>query len=439
MKKRRSKMGKISQCMIVKNEEKNIERALSWGKEIVSEQIVVDTGSTDRTVELAEKMGAKVYHFEWIDDFAAAKNYAIEQAGGDWIFFLDADEYFNEEDAKKIPALLEKITSGNVMISKLYNLDRNGEIINTIDSARIFRNDGRIHYEGRIHEHIATSKGVLIAVEMPEDLAIFHTGYAYPNGEEERKEKGSRNVRILKKALADSPDSLSLQVYLAESLSLAGDQEGALQYMLLALKNKSYASMGQKEQTRIYRDMLYLFLEVYRGREEQEETLLQHYEEAVAVNDTFPDYDIVLGYWMYALQKNGQAISYFQKVLEKLENASSLEDSLVIGHLCEIYELLAVLYHKEEDLNRCIYYAVLSLQINAYQDDLIEAVLYYLESKEHAGPEQMIAFLQQIYHPDKQKDVIYLLKMAVRVRNADLAERLKGYLTEENKSQLFPD
>ena len=72
---------KISQCMIVKNEEANIERALSWGKGVVSEQIVVDTGSTDRTVEIAERMGAKIYHFEWIDDFAAAKNFAISKIG----------------------------------------------------------------------------------------------------------------------------------------------------------------------------------------------------------------------------------------------------------------------------------------------------------------------------------------------------------------------
>ena len=83
---------RLSQCMIVKNEEKNIERALSWGKDIVYEQIVVDTGSTDRTVELARAMGAKVYDFEWIDDFAAAKNYAISKASGEWIAFLDADE-----------------------------------------------------------------------------------------------------------------------------------------------------------------------------------------------------------------------------------------------------------------------------------------------------------------------------------------------------------
>lgn len=101
---------RLSQCMIVKNEEKNIERALSWGRDIVWEQIVVDTGSTDRTVELAESMGAKVYHFQWIDDFAAAKNFAIEKASGDWIAFLDADEYFMPEEAAKIMPLLNKLS-----------------------------------------------------------------------------------------------------------------------------------------------------------------------------------------------------------------------------------------------------------------------------------------------------------------------------------------
>src|SRR5699024_4697847 len=91
----RMKKARLSQCMIVKNEEENIRRALSWGKGRVCEQIVVDTGSTDRTVEIAKEMGAKVYHFKWREDFSAAKNYAIEQASGDWIAFLDADEYFS--------------------------------------------------------------------------------------------------------------------------------------------------------------------------------------------------------------------------------------------------------------------------------------------------------------------------------------------------------
>ena len=71
---------RISQCMIVKDEEENIRKALSWGKGIVWEQIVVDTGSRDRTVQIAESMGAKVYHYTWSDDFSAAKNYAISKA-----------------------------------------------------------------------------------------------------------------------------------------------------------------------------------------------------------------------------------------------------------------------------------------------------------------------------------------------------------------------
>ena len=90
---------KISQAMIVKNEEKNIVQALSWGKGVVSEQIVVDTGSTDRTVEIAKSMGAKVYFFPWEDDFSKARNFAISKCKYPWIAMLDADEYFPEEDA----------------------------------------------------------------------------------------------------------------------------------------------------------------------------------------------------------------------------------------------------------------------------------------------------------------------------------------------------
>ena len=74
---------RISLCMIVKNEEKKLERALSWGEGILWEKVVVDTGSTDGTVALAERLGAKVCHFDWIDDFAAARNFALERAEGE--------------------------------------------------------------------------------------------------------------------------------------------------------------------------------------------------------------------------------------------------------------------------------------------------------------------------------------------------------------------
>ena len=149
---------KISQCMIVKNEEQDIRRALSWGKGIVSEQIVVDTGSTDNTVQIAEEMGAKVFHFEWCDDFSAAKNYAIEQASGDWIAFLDADEYFSEQDARQIPGLLKKIENASLKSGRIHlvrtalvDLNDDGEIFSVGQQDRIFRNMKGLRYKNRVH------------------------------------------------------------------------------------------------------------------------------------------------------------------------------------------------------------------------------------------------------------------------------------------------
>ena len=145
---------RISQCMIVKNEEKNIERALSWGKGIVSEQIVVDTGSTDHTVEIAEKIGATVYYFPWVNDFSAAKNFAINKAKYEWIAFLDADEYFSMQEAKKLLPLLKKLqgTSYDGMVTRLINLEDNGNVSTMDAPLRIFRTCPGLRYQGRVPE-----------------------------------------------------------------------------------------------------------------------------------------------------------------------------------------------------------------------------------------------------------------------------------------------
>ena len=152
---------RISQCMIVKNEEKNIVRALSWGKRVMWEQIVVDTGSTDRTVELAERLGAQVCYFSWIDDFSAAKNFAIEQCRGDWIAILDADEYMTEEDAKKLPGLLEELEHRGLegLSTGWQQLDDEGKIFSSGTQVRIFRNAPDIRYRRRIHEQLEAAAG----------------------------------------------------------------------------------------------------------------------------------------------------------------------------------------------------------------------------------------------------------------------------------------
>lgn len=127
-----------------KNEEANIEHCLSHLKTVVDEQIVIDTGSTDRTVELAEIMGAKVFHFDWINDFSAARNFALDKAKGDWIIFLDCDEYFSEDSVPLIRKCIKKFGRQKEiegLTTNFINIKSNGEIISAVKnvSARIFK------------------------------------------------------------------------------------------------------------------------------------------------------------------------------------------------------------------------------------------------------------------------------------------------------------
>ena len=118
---------KISACVITKNEEKNLPLWLDSMKRVADELIVVDTGSEDGTVEAARKGGAKVFFFPWIDDFSAAKTFALEKATGEWILFLDADQYFAEEAYPKVRAVLGKYEEDSRVVGFAFcvvNIDR---------------------------------------------------------------------------------------------------------------------------------------------------------------------------------------------------------------------------------------------------------------------------------------------------------------------------
>ena len=116
---------KISACYIVKNEEKKLPRSIESLKSAVNELIVVDTGSTDNTIEIAKSYGAKVIESTWQDDFSAPRNIAIENATGDWIIFLDADEFFAYPD--KVRAAIEKLSHEVTILIPRINIDEDNE------------------------------------------------------------------------------------------------------------------------------------------------------------------------------------------------------------------------------------------------------------------------------------------------------------------------
>ncbi|MDI9556513.1 MAG: glycosyltransferase [Pseudomonadota bacterium] len=163
----------LSLCMIARDEEDSIGRALSSVASVVSEMIVVDTGSKDRTREIALELGAKVYDFPWCDDFAAARNVSLSRATGDWIFILDADEALAPVDAERLVRLTETAgedIAGFFFQTRNYTTEMNVEGWTRNDGryaaeeagsgwfpsgkVRLFRNDPRVRYEGAVHEMI---------------------------------------------------------------------------------------------------------------------------------------------------------------------------------------------------------------------------------------------------------------------------------------------
>ena len=103
-------MARLTLSMIVKNEEKYLEGCLESVKNVADEIVIVDTGSEDSTLDIAERYGAKIYHFEWIDDFSAARNFALSKSTGDWILYLDADERLSKDSVEEVKSICHYIS-----------------------------------------------------------------------------------------------------------------------------------------------------------------------------------------------------------------------------------------------------------------------------------------------------------------------------------------
>ena len=225
---RKSEIGnKLSVCLIVKNEEKFLPQCLASVKGVAGQIVVVDTGSTDRTVEIAKTHGAEVHSFAWCDDFAAARNAALEHATGDWVLMLDADE---ELPAGQHTQLSADMKRADVIALRLPLVNKGEEAHGRHFVPRLFRNAPGVYYYSRIHEQVFPS---LIkcgqAWEMKTAIGtaqLLHHGYAREIVQD--RNKIERNLRLLRQAVTEYPNDANLQMNLGLELVHTDDLQTGL-------------------------------------------------------------------------------------------------------------------------------------------------------------------------------------------------------------------
>lgn len=215
----------LSLCMIVRDEERFLGDALASVQGVVDEICIVDTGSTDGTVAIAQAFGARVECVAWQDDFSAARNAALAMARGAWIFVLDADERLARGSRAALRALrgLPPDGQGRWISCRNYNDPARKVVASTNLIVRIFPNDPAIRYRGALHEFVARIGADQNLPATMSPIEIVHYGYL-PDVVSQR-DKRARNLRLSRGALEAAPDDAALVYNYAMSALLAGERE----------------------------------------------------------------------------------------------------------------------------------------------------------------------------------------------------------------------
>lgn len=195
------KKATVSACIMVKNEEEMLPGCLDSLREWVDEIIIVDTGSTDRTLEIAENYGAKIYHHPWEDSFSQARNYTLQYATCDWILVIDADERIVEEDVPQIIQMLNQEQFPLIAVNVFNHYPHIEDMVTFLPSKRLFRRSLGLQYSGIVHNQLI----------VPESTPTLKTGiqikhYGYGLSKERMEVKIARTKALLEKQLAAQPD-----------------------------------------------------------------------------------------------------------------------------------------------------------------------------------------------------------------------------------------
>lgn len=360
----------VSLCMIVKNEGKYLGRCLGSVSDIVDEIIIVDTGSTDETVDIANSYGAKVAYFKWNQNFSDARNQSLDLATKDWILVLDADEYLRLEDKDKLIAAFNDFSNEGYIIKTLnFNgLDNNQTYITNLNQ-RIFKNNKNYRYKGAIHEQVtcidpSKQTGTFKIL----DVGFYHSGYLATVVKD--KDKPNRNLEILKNVLKEDPTNTFTLFNLANEYSQLNELEEAFRLYDEAYHKENF-SVGFMPKLVIFRlQCLINMNKINQAFEAIEEGL-----------KAYPDYTELVYYrGLLEHQSNEvlKAIRSFEQCLTMGRPRAEIEFQEICYEFGPNYQL-AEIYEEQREYTKAFEYYNKCLRIDPSKYQLLYPIFRCLE------------------------------------------------------------
>jgi tetratricopeptide (TPR) repeat protein len=303
---------KLSLCMIVKDEEAMLPRCLAAVAPAVDEIVIVDTGSTDRTIEIAREYQATVIEKEWTGSFSEARNASFEAATGDWIIYLDADEVLVADDVKKLRDLTGRTwREAFYLVETSYTGELGDGAAITNNALRVFRNRAGYRFTGRLHEQIAHNLPLYAAGRI-EQSSVRIDHYGYLGAVRDAKEKSRRNLDLLKAQQSESPTDAFLHFNLGTEYSVVGDYISALSEFEQAWS--LVKSQGQEDREYVPALLQRLVTALRHCRRPAE--AIARADEALERFPGFTDMVFAQGLAALALNRDEAAIDYWQRCIE---------------------------------------------------------------------------------------------------------------------------
>jgi len=421
----------VSLCMIVKDEEQNLSRCLQSVKGLVDQVIVVDTGSTDRTTDIARQHGATVFYLPWPGDFSIARNFSLKKASCEWVFCLDADEELAADSRENFCQLLDtsQVEGYLMQIVNLVDTPSGREVLRH-PSLRLWRNRPHYRFKGALHEEVLSSIQGSNPGSKLETVSLHIIHHGYTSRLKALKNKTARNLKILQAAWENDPADLYIRYNLGLEYWQLGDFPQAAKWL-----DQVYNECCREwpHTPTLLRNYAICLLELDKFTE-----ALQVLQQGTAWFPTYTDLFYLEGMAYKSLSQPDKAIEALNHCLELGESPSCYVSTHGVGGYKACHLAGEILEHMEAHQEAVKAYTVALQHWSEYLPSLYGLARVLVKT---GVPDQCISYLDQYFEfmtPRSIKAAIDALAAAGVAEGAViLARRALAKMPEAKETQLL--